>query len=118
MSREAALISTWGRTVPGRETKAIEVFQDLTMFWAKKAADGRCAEPEAFFSMDGSHGVFIVKGKLDALMEIWDSEENEILVDKGQLIVENLKTEFYVAGDDIAVSLGRYAQAVSELGFQ
>jgi hypothetical protein len=116
MTRDAAIISTWGATVRGRETKAVEVFGDLNMFWAKKAADGKCSEPESFFSVDGSHGVFMVKGKLDALQEIWDSEENEILTDKGQLIVEDLKSQFYVTGEGISVSLSRYVQAISELG--
>lgn len=116
MARDAAIISTWGRTARGRETKAVEVFGDLMTFWAKKAADGKCEEPEAFFATDGSHGVFLVKGKLDELQEIWNSEENEILVDKGQLIAEDLRTDFYVTGEDISVSLSRYMQAIGELG--
>ena len=117
MTRDAAIISTWGQTVRGREAKAVEVFGDLTMFWAKKAADSKCQEPEAFFAIDGSHGVFMVKGKLDELMEIWNSEENEILVDKGQLIVDDLKTGFYVTGDDVTTGLSRYMQALGELGY-
>jgi hypothetical protein len=117
MTRDAAIISRWGNTARGREAKALEVFHDLTTFWGKKAADGLCQEPEAFFSLDGSNGVFVVKGKLDALMEIWNSEENEVLIGKGQLIVEGLRSEFYVTGEDVAVSLQRYVEAISELGY-
>ncbi len=116
MARDAAIISTWGSPRPGREAKSLEVFQDFVTFWGKKAADGKCSEPEPFFALDGSGGMSIVRGKLDALMEIWASEENEILIAKGQLIVEDLKAQFYLGGVEVVTGSQRYLQAVSELG--
>src|SRR5207302_3044817 len=100
MARDVALISTWDSPVRGREGKALEVFMELMGFWGGKAAEGKCQQPEAFFATDGSHGVFIVKGRSDTLLEITESDEGQKLLSKGHMIVENLKSHWYFTGDE------------------
>jgi hypothetical protein len=118
MARDAAVITTWGRPVIGREAKSLEVFMDFLTFWAKQAADGKCSEPEPFFATDASSGLAIVRGKSDALNEILDSEEYERLVTKGQFIVEDLKVHMYLAGDEEVQRGTRiFAEAGNELGY-
>jgi len=116
MARDAAIITTWDGPVPGREAKSLEVFGDFVTFWGKRAADGKCSEPETYFAMDGSSGLSIVRGKLDDLMEIWASEENEILLGKAHMIVQNLRAQFHLAGEEVTTGLQRYMQALTELG--
>lgn len=116
MARDAAIVTTWGNTVVGRERKSLEVFQDFLTFWGKKAADGKCSEPEAYFGIDAGSGMSVVKGKLDDLMEIWESEENEILLGKAHLIVQDLHAQFYLTGEEIGTGLQRYMQAMEEVG--
>src|SRR5438034_8434570 len=84
MARDVALISTWNVPVRGREAKSLEVFMELLAFWGQKASDGQCEQPEAYFSADGSNGVFIVKGKSDVLREIEESDEARKLLAKGK----------------------------------
>ena len=119
MARDAAIIATWGSSVPGREAKSLEVFMDFMEFWGKKAADGRVAQPQVFFNQDGSEGVFIVTGKSDALMEIAESEEFEKLTAKGHMIVQNLRSHLYYGGSDEELTRGTriFAEAGSELGY-
>lgn len=119
MARDAALIATWGNTARGREAKALEVFMDFLTFWGKKAADGKCSEPEVFFNADGSEGISIVKGKSDALAEIVESEDYEKLIAKGQLIVDGLKTHLYFGGSEEEITRGTriFAEAGNELGY-
>ena len=45
MARDAAIVTTWGAGIPGREAKGLEVFMDAVTFWGKQAADGRCSQP-------------------------------------------------------------------------
>jgi hypothetical protein len=118
MARQGAVISTWGTPVRGREGKALEVFMELMGFWAQKAAEGRCEQPEAYFATDGSHGVFVVRGSLDSLIEIQQSDEGQLLLDKGQMIVEELKSHWYFSGDEeIQRGTQLFVQAGTELGF-
>lgn len=119
MARDAAIIATWGTSVPGRERKSLEVFQEFMEFWGKKAADGRVSQPQVFFNQDGSEGVFIVTGKSDALVEIAESEEYERLTAKGQMIVQDLKAHMYYGGTDDEIIRGTriFAESGGELGF-
>lgn len=52
-------------------------------------------------------------------MEIWESEESEQLIAKGQLIVEDLKTHIYWGGTDEEIQRDTrvFAEAGSELGY-
>ena len=118
MARDAALVTTWGASVRGREAKSLEVFMEFLQYWGKQAAEGKCSEPEAFFASDGSGGMSIVRGKSDALMEISTSDESLRLVEKGQLIVEDLRTHWYFTGDEEIQRLtSMFVETGTELGY-
>ncbi len=118
MARDAALVTTWGQTVRGREAKSLEVFMDFMTFWSKQAADGKCSESEVFFAVDGSNGMAIIRGKTDVLGEITESEEYDKLLSKGQMVVEDLKVHWYLTGDEeIQRGTRIFAEAGQELGY-
>jgi hypothetical protein len=118
MARDAALVTTWGNAVRGREAKALEVFMEFMQWWGKQAAQGKCSEPEAFFASDGYGGMSIVRGKSDVLMELSSSEEALRLISKGQLIVEDLKTHWYYTGQDEITGLtSMFLESGHELGY-
>ena len=118
MARDAAIISTWGATVPGREAKSLEVFMELTQTLSKWAAEGKASPPEVFFNADGSEGMAIVKGKSDVLLQLWESDENQKLLAKGNMIVQNLKSHLWFTGDEeIQRGTQVFAEAGNELGF-
>ncbi len=117
MARDAALVTTFGSTVRGREAKSLEVFTEFLTFLGKQAAEGRCSQPEPYFAADESNGMVIVRGRTDALAEITESEEYEKLLVKGQLIVEDLKVHWYVTGEEIERGMRIYAEAAGELGY-
>ncbi len=116
MAKDAAIVTSWGPPVTGREAKSLEVFMEFTTFIAKKAAEGKCSEAEPFFAADDSGGFAIVKGKSDALLEIWESEENLNLLAKAQLFVQDLKSHFYYTGQEIMNQTQRFAQVLGEVG--
>ncbi|MFN2543652.1 MAG: hypothetical protein ABR600_03640 [Actinomycetota bacterium] len=117
MARDAALVSTWGASVRGREAKSLEVFMEFLQYWGKQAAEGRCSEPEPYIAADGSTGMAIVRGRSDVLMEIATSDEALKLIEKGQLIVEDLKTQWYFTGEDeVQRSMSMFVESGQELG--
>jgi hypothetical protein len=116
MARDAAIVTTWGPPVTGREAKSLEVFTEFIGFIGKLAAEGKCQAAEPFFSADGSSGFAIVRGKSDALQEIWDSEENLRLVGKAQAFVQDLKSHVYYTGEEeIMAGTQRFAEIIAEL---
>ena len=118
MARDAALVTTWGVPIAGREAKSLEVFMDALTFWAKQAAEGKCSEPDTLVAADGSGGMLIVKGKTDGLTGITESDEYSKLLSKAQMIVGDLKVHWYACGDEeIQRELAIYSQAGNDLGY-
>ncbi len=118
MAREAALVTKWGTPVPGREPKSLEVFMETLQTFNKWATEGKCSAPEVFLNADGSEGMAIIKGKSDALLDIWESDENQKLISKGSMIVQDLKSHLYFTGDEqIQRGTQLYAEAGNELGY-
>ncbi len=118
MARDAALVTTWGPPLSGREGKSLEVFMEFVQYIGKNAAEGRCQPGEFFFAADGSGGMAVVKGKSDDLAEMWESEENEKLLAKGHMIAQDLKTHWYFGGSDEEMQRGTriFAEAGNEMG--
>jgi hypothetical protein len=118
MARNVALVATWSTPVAGREGKALEVFMELMAFWGQKHAEGKCEEPEALFAQDGSNGIFIVRGQSDTLREVEESDEANILQTKAHMIVNDLRTTWYWAGDDeVMRATQNLVQAATDLGY-
>jgi hypothetical protein len=116
MAKDAAIVTSWGPSVTGREAKSLEVFMEFMTFIGKKAAEGKCSEAEPYFAADGSGGFAIVKGKSDALLEIWESDENLNLLSKAQLLVQDLKSHHYFTGQEVINETQRFAQILNEMG--
>jgi hypothetical protein len=69
-------------------------------------------------AMDGSNGVFIVKGKSDVLLEIEESDENQQLLSKGHMIVQDLTSHLYFTGDnEIQRGTQNLVAAATALGY-
>jgi hypothetical protein len=119
MARDAALITTWGFTIPGREAKSLDVFMEVLTFIGKQAAEGRCSEPEAWFNADGSEGMLIVRGKSDVLLEIQEADDYERVLNKGHMVVGDLKVHLWYGGSDDEIQRGTrlFAEAGNELGY-
>ncbi len=116
MAKDAAIVTSWGPPVVGREAKSLEVFMEFMTFIGKQAAEGRCSEAEPFLASDGSGGFAIVRGKSDALGELWESDENVRLITKAQLFVSDLKIHWYYTGEEIMNLTSVFAQVLGEAG--
>jgi hypothetical protein len=118
MARDAAIVASWGPSVPGREGKSLEVFMEYMQWLGKLASEGKITPPEVFFNLDGSEGISIVKGKSDVLLGVLESEESQKFFAKGHLIVENLKAHLFTTGDqELQDGTRIFAEAATELGY-
>ena len=117
MGKQAAMVTTWASSVPGREAKAIDAFMDYLTVVGKQAADGRIEEPEAYFKYDGSGGMGVVRGDSATLLEIWESDDFRNMISAAQLTVQDLHTEMYLAGDAVQDAVGNFTRVAGEMGY-
>jgi hypothetical protein len=114
---EAALVTTWGNSKPGREKQAIECFMDYMAMLGKQAADGNVEEPQPYFKYDGSGGMGVVRGDSGMLMKLWESEDFRDILARAQLTVNDVRVEIYSAGDGVQESVGRFTQVAAGMGY-
>ena len=112
---QSALVVTWTHPVPGREQKALEFAAEVQAFWGKMASEGKCSQPQMFFSERGT-GLWIVTGERDTLMQLHDSEEARLFLMKGDLLLENYSADIVYTGDSAMDYLTRYGNALSVIG--
>ncbi len=112
---QAAILVTWTHPVAGREAKALQYGDQVMKYWQARANEGKCSEPEIFFSERGT-GMWIVKGDRDTLMQIHDTDDARLLTMNGGLLLEGFSVDFCYAGDAAADFMARYASALSTIG--
>ncbi len=117
MKWNAALVLSYGKPVPGREAKAMEVFADgLTMF-GKLAADEKCAEPEVFNHLV-TGGMFIIKTEsMEAIHHILEMDEIRRMLDVAMFTVEDFDVEMFVTGEHLMEAMSLYTAIGTELGY-
>ena len=111
---KAAMIVHFDHPFPGREIRALEYGVEVNEFWGKLAAEGKCTQPEMFFSTSG-HGLWMVKGDLETLEQLVSTEKVQKLLEKGGLLMDGFGYEFHFTGDAADAYLLRYAGLVKEL---
>jgi hypothetical protein len=118
MARDAAVVVSWTRAVPGREAKSFEAFREALEWWGKQAAEGRCGLPRAFGAADASGGMLIIEGRSDGLYELMESEAYRKLASKGVMVADDFRVKLYYGGSDAELqqSLAILTQAMTELG--
>jgi hypothetical protein len=119
MARDAALVVSWTRAVPGREAKALEAFREALEWWGKQAAEGRCGMPRAFGAGDASGGMVMVEGHSDVLYELMESEQYRKLNSKAVMVADDFRVKLYYGGTDAELqqNLAIVTQAGTELGY-
>jgi hypothetical protein len=119
MARDAALVVSWTRAVPGREAKSFEAFREALEWWGKQAAEGRCRMPRAFGAGDASGGMLLVEGRSDVLHELMESEEYRKLNSKAVMVADDFRAKLYYGGTEVELqeSMAIVAQAGKELGY-
>jgi hypothetical protein len=110
-----ALVAKWRLAVVGREMKALEYGVEVAEYWGKLAEEGKCTVPETFFSTCTA-AMWMVKGDLDVLRGIMATDAAQILILKGEWLLDSFGYEFLITGADADARLGHWAKAGEALG--
>lgn len=113
----AALAIKYTRPIPGRETRALEVFSDSLTLFSKLAADDVCAEPEVFHHLVGG-GVFIIKtDTVEKAIEILEMEDVRRILDIAVYTVDDFDAEVMVTGEKVLENMALFGEIGAELGY-
>ncbi len=113
---KAAIVLTYGRPAPGRESKALEAFTDALTFFGKLATEDKCSEPMIYTGPSG-RGMMIVHGDRRALLEIIDLEEFERHYLKAGFAVPDVAYELVAFGDRVQEVMQRWSSIGLEHGY-
>ena len=110
---KVALVFTSGLPVVGREAQAIDHARASEAFWRSAAAEGKCSEPEVFWSSTAPT-MTIVKGEAEDLQMLIATPECQRLIMAAALLFQNHAWELRMYGLDPLFS--QYETAVKEMG--
>ncbi|HEY2601754.1 MAG TPA: hypothetical protein VGI67_09370 [Thermoleophilaceae bacterium] len=114
---DRVLFISWGASVPGREERSLEVFNEVVGLYGRYQQEGRIEsfdvvllngrhDIEGFMALHGTHE------QLDAVEE--DDDFRRALTDAA-LIVENLRVAEGVTNEGVARDMALYQEAISKV---
>lgn len=109
----AGLFIGWGEVVRGRETEALEVFNETIGFYSRLQEEGTIESFEpVFLEPHGGdlNGFILLRGDAEKLASLRVSEEFTQFATRATLIVEN----FGIVGADLAERLQRQMEYYTE----
>jgi hypothetical protein len=114
-----ALFIGWGEIVRGRESKAVEVFNESIEYYGRLQQDGKIESFEPWFlAPHGGDlaGFVLLRGEREQLDEIQRSPEFERLQTRASMIVDRAGTVAAVTGDALGRQMGQFQEATGDLG--
>ena len=117
MTWNAALVVSYTTPIPDREATAMEVFAGALTTFGTLAADGKCAEPEAFSHLMGG-GMMIVKTEsITAAYEILALDDVRRIVNTAVFSVGDFGIEVMATGERLMANMALYTTIGVELGY-
>lgn len=117
---DVGLMIRYGKLVPGRESQAIELFEEALAYFNGKVEAGAITFFEPFFmktsDFEEETGFFLLKGPAPAMFAMMEEEPYFRLMEKGILLVEHLRADILTVGEGITLQLERSAKVRAELG--
>src|SRR3990170_3711048 len=96
---DVGLMIRYGTCVPGRETQALELFEEATAYFKGKVEMGAITYFEPFFMATSDF-----------------EEETGFFLEKGLVLVEHLRADILTVGEGITLQLERAGKVRVELG--
>lgn len=115
----AALFVGWGQVVRGRETKALQVFNDSQVYYTRLQQEGKIESFETVILQPHGGdlaGFVLLRGERTALDALTSTSEFQTLTVRANMIVENIGVISAAIGTELTEGMGRFLQAATELG--
>ncbi len=109
-----AILFTYGQAAPGRESMALQAFQDGLAFFGKYAAEGKCGEAIDFMGPSGLN-LILVPGKYEDLTFLTHLDEFQELYMKAIFSTPSLVYQIGTFGEGVQANMARWARVGGEL---
>lgn len=114
----AALVIGWGSVLPGREQKALQVFNEAVQYWTRLRQQGEIDsfEPVTLEPHGGDLlGFCLLRGEREALNRLRSSEEFMRLNNRAGLVVANFGVISAYIGEELTRLLADFQTQASDL---
>ena len=115
---ETGLIVKFGKLVPGREQRAIELFAEAKEYFEEQSRKGVITYYEPYFygsgDLEAQAGFSIIKGDRDHLWKMVEDERFRWLTAKAQFVVDHLEVDWLTVGAGIDEQVERGTKLAAE----
>ncbi len=115
---DVGYIIKYGKLVPGREDKALELFGETVRFFQQHLAKGAITHFEPFIYASGDLasdlGFFMIKGPEEEVRKIVRSEDFRMLTTKAEFVVDHLREDWILVGEEVTQQVERTAKVAPE----
>ncbi len=118
-----AVIVTWGKVVPGREAKGLEVFGKALAFYDDLAKKGRVHGHKEYISLTGNstevQGTMVIEGAVEELLKVQAEDASRALIVEASAVCENFTVQIAIGGDEQSLTgeIGLYTKTLQGLGY-
>ena len=116
---DEALFIGWGDVVRGRESKALDVFNESLQYYARLQQDGAVESFDAWFlAPHGGDlaGFILLRGERERLDEVQRSADFESLMTRAGMIVDRVGVVNAYTGEALGRLMSQFQEATAELG--
>ena len=112
---DTGLLIRWGKVIPGREEKALELFSETVAYYDGLIKEGKLASYEPFLYRTSDftveQGFFVLKGPVQDIFALMESDAYKEFTTKATLLLEHFTVEMLIVGDEVLGQLDRYSKA-------
>jgi hypothetical protein len=115
---DSVLLFGWGAPIPGRETKALQVFGEALEYFARLEQEGRIEgmEPMLLEEHGGDlGGCFLIRGDRDPLARLRGDDDFQRMVARAGLVVTNVGVVGGMTGERLQRMMAMWQEQVAEL---
>ena len=116
---KSALFIGWGQPVPGREQKALQLFEEGMQYYGRLQQQGEIDgfEPIVLEAHGGDlDGFILIRGDVDKLARLRTSAEFISLTTRAQLVLTNVGVVGAWYGDELQQLFAEYGKHTAALG--
>jgi hypothetical protein len=114
---DRVLMITWGRPIPGREERGLEVFNEALGINGRKQQEGKIESFDVALLSPNStlDGYILVRGSLDQLALLQEDDEFQRNMVDASLVVEDLTMTMGYCDQGVARQVEIYQDAISKV---
>ena len=115
---EMGVFIGWGESIPGREAKGLEVFDESVAYWGRLQEEGEIESFEVviLYPHGGDlTGFALLRGSGESLDKIRASDEFNRLIARAGLVVQGLGVVSCALGDSLGPQVQLYREQIGEL---